>query len=183
MAEFFNALKISTEFFISFGLVIMIVLIFSSVGLREVQKTSRKRILVLFIIGLVLSIVLSALAIIAYILVTRASFVNFNLYLLFTLVFSVNLNLSLAINIRKEISRAKKTMSFDESVVESIRENSKKVLDVIIYYFLFLLTTLFLVNNEVASFVVTLFIPIIVCSCISAFASNTICKASERIIK
>lgn len=183
ISGFFNTLKTCTEFFISFGAVIGCVVIFSSAVLKGVQKTNRKRIVALFVISLCLSIVLSIVAFFGYVLFTKYSYENLNLYLLFTLILSINLNLSLVVNIRREISRAKKSMSFSESVGGSVSRNFRKVFDVMIYYFLFLLAILFLANRETGSFIGILFISVIVCSCVSAFASSFICKLSERIFK
>lgn len=183
IAGFLNTLKTCTDFFISFGIIVGFVAIFSSVVLKRVQKTNRKRVVALFIISLCVDIILSTFAFFVYVLFTKYSYENLNLYLLFTLIFSVNLNLSLAINIRRGVSRARKSMSFGESIEESINENSRKTLDVLIYYLLFLLAILFLANKETGSFIGTLFLPVFVCSCISAFASHLICKLSERVFK
>lgn len=180
---FLNILKTCAEFFISFGVVIGFVVIFSSTVLKGVQKTNRKRIVASSIINLCVNIILSILAFFVYVLFTKYSYESLNLYLLFTLVLSVNLNLSLAVNIRREVSRAKKSISFSESVKESVRENSKKVLDVMIYYLLFLLAFFYLANKETGSFIDILFISVLICSFVSAFASHFICKISERIFK
>lgn len=180
---FLNTLKTCTGFFISFGIIVGFVALLSSVVLKKLQKANRKRVLALFIISLCVGIILSTFAFFVYVLFTKYSYDNLNLYLLFTLIFSVNLNLSLVVNIRREVSRAKRSISFGESIKESIKENSKKVLDVLIYYFLFLLAILFLANKETGFFITTLFIPVLVCSCVSAFASRLICKLSERIFK
>jgi hypothetical protein len=179
----FNALKTCTEFFISFGILLGFVAIFSPSVLKGVQKTSRRRIVALFIINLCLSTVLSILAFCAYVLFTKNSFSNLDLYLLFTLVFSASLNLSLVVNIRREISRAKKSMSFDEAVMESIKENIKKVFDVITYCLLFLIVIIFLVGGEIGAFVGILFTAFLICCLVSAFASTFVCKISERTFK
>ena len=180
---FFNVLETYNEFFIAFGVVIGFVMIFSSAVLKSVQKTNRKRIVTLFIISLCLSIILSIIAFFGYFLFTKYSHENLNLYLLFTLILAINLNLSLVVNTRREISRAKKSMSFSESVEKSLKVNSKKVLDIMIYYFLFLLAVLFLANRETGSFIGILFISVLVCSCVLAFVPSFICKLSEKIFK
>jgi len=183
ISGFFNTLKACNEFFFSFGIIVVLVVLFSPIVLKGVQQTSKKRIAALFVMSLCLSTLLSLLAIFVYVSLTKYAYENMNLYLLFTLIFSANLNLSLSINIRREISKAKKSMSFSESIKESVKENSKKALDVIIYYLLFLSAIIFLANKETSSFIGTLFISVVVCSCVSAFASHFMCELSERIFK
>ena len=180
---FLNTLKTCTEFFVSFGIVIVFIVLLSSTILRGVQKTSRKRVATLSILNLSVSIILSVLAFLVFVLITKSSYENLDLYLLFTLIFSLNLNLSLAVNIRREISRAKKSMSFRDSIQESVKDSSKKILDVAIYYLLFLVAIIFLTNRETGSLVGSLFIPVLVCSLVSAFASRPMCTLSEKIFK
>jgi H+/Cl- antiporter ClcA len=178
-----SALKTSTEFFISLGIILVFVAIFFPSVLKGVQKTSRRRIVALFIINLLLGVILSVAAFCVYVLITKNSFDNLDLYLLFTLVFSVSLNLSLVVNIRREISKAKKSMSFIEAVQESVKENTRKILGVVTYCLLFLLAIVFLVSGEVGIFAGLLFASFFICCLISAFSSPYVCRLSERMFK
>jgi hypothetical protein len=183
MTEFLNILKTCIEFFVSFGIIIVFTLIFFPIVLKGVQKNIRKRIVLASIICLCLCLIISALVFVIYVLCTKYSYSNLNLYLLFTLVLSVNINLALAVNIRRELSKAKKSTELGESVRKSVGENSKKMIDVIVYFFIFLLALFLLVSKEIGLFIITLAFPCVICFFLFTFFYQHMCKISERFIK
>jgi hypothetical protein len=183
MLTLLTNLRASKEFFISLGLVLLMTLIFYPGVLKGVQKDSRKGIVLFFVLNLFLTIHVSIFGYFGYALLTKVPYDYLNLYLLVTLIVSVSLDLSLAVTTGRDVSRSKKSVGLFDCAKESIKENTKKIMSVMVFLLLFLPAFFLFVNMQTGYLIGTFFIAFFICCFYYAFMSAMVCKLSERILK